>query len=132
MSDSGVIGYLREILEELRLGPRGETWPATVTVPATAVLTIDFEDGKAKLSQPLDVFTQIVNIPQTKLFALTITNDGPNLVQYSTNKNISSKDADAALRVGETVPLNFLKPCVTRLHLIAIGGPSTVRIVGLI
>ena len=125
-------GYLRAILEELRLGPRGETWPATVTVPSTAVLSIDFEDGTAKLSQPNDVFSQIVNIPQNKLFALTITNDGPNLVQYSTNKPISSVDADAALRVGETVPLNFLKPCISRLHLLAIGGPSVVRIVALI
>src|SRR6185436_10684652 len=124
--------WLQQILLELRIRPKGEVWPATITVPATAVLTIDFEDGTAKLSQPNDTFTQIVNIPQEKLFALTITNDGPNLVQYSTNKQISAKDADAALRVGETVPLNFTKPCVTRLHLIAFGGTSVVRIVGLI
>ena len=127
-----VEGYLSSILEELRIKPNGEVCPATLTVPATAVLTIDFEDCTAKLSQPNDLFTQIVNIPQEKLFSLTITNDGPNLVQYSTNKNITANDADTALRVGETVPLNFQKPCVVRLHLIAIGGPSVVRIVGLI
>ena len=131
MSD-GVITYLRLILEELKVGPRGEVWPATITVPSTAVLTVDFEDGTAKLAQPDDNFPQIVNIPQSKLFSLTITNDGPNLVQYSTNKQTSSLDTDAALRVGETVPLNFTKPCVSRLHLIAIGGQSVVRIVGLI
>lgn len=127
-----VENYLHDILEELRIGPRGETWPATLTVPSTAVLTIDFDDGTFKAPVLGNTVNQNINVPQVPLFALYITNDGPNLVQYSTNKPITSKESDAPIRVGETVPLNFNKPVILRLHLLAIGGQSTVRVVGLI
>src|SRR6185436_8721332 len=102
---AGIEWYLREILAELRISPKGETWPATILVPNTTVLTIDFADGTAKLARPDYKFDQNINIPQAYLFALIITNDGPNAVQYSTNRPISAQDADMPLKVGETQPL---------------------------
>ena len=124
--------YLQAILDELRIKPKGQVWPATVTVPNKAVLTIDFEDSTTKLSTPDPTFTQNIQIPQEKLFSVTITNDGPFPIQYSTNKPLNSGDAAATLNAGNGTQLNFEKPVITRINLIALGGQSIVRIVGLI
>lgn len=126
---------LRGILEELvklNYMAKGEVWPAEITVTSSAVLTIDFEDGIAKLSTPDPTFSQNIIIPQAKLLALTIINDGPNPIQYATNKSLNSGMANATLKKGESTVLDFKRPCVIRVNLLAIDGNAQVRLVGLI
>lgn len=130
------IEYLLQLilyeLQKLNYQAKGETWPANITLSATAVLTIDFEDGKATLSTPDPIFTQNILIPQARLLGLTIINDGPNQIQYATNRPLSNTEANATLRSSESTTLDFKRPSIVRINLVAIGGSSTVRLVGLI
>src|SRR5213593_4587589 len=97
-ADLYVVQLLQAILAELKNNAKGETWPATLNIPSTAVLTIDFVDGTAKLSSSNPTFNTNIDIPQDKLLGMTVTNDGPNDIMYATNRPLNSGQANATLK----------------------------------
>ena len=130
-----VVMLLQEMLVELKklnFRAKGETWPANLTISNTAVLTIDFKESKATLNTPDPTFTQNILMPEASLVGLTVTNDGPFNIQYATNRALSTTEANATLKPSETAVLDFKGPSIVRLNIVAIGGPSNVRLVGLI
>lgn len=126
----------QEQLDLMRLQrPTGKLANITITLPigSTARLVhLDFIGGSKMSVLPPN---SNIAFPFSKLYTLTVTNDGPGTIVYSPNESRNSNSASAVLYANESDDLGrYPYPTFETLNLALETGsaqPATVRIRGL-
>lgn len=127
---------LKEQLELSKLQrPQGKTYEMALTLAVGSKLAhIDFIAGN-KNNMSIVPAGANIEFPFAKLYSLTITNDGPATIVYSTNKARGSNEADSRLFANETKDLGTWPfPTFETLNVALESGSTTaasLRITGL-
>lgn len=117
--------------------PKGETiFSQVFCTGAGPIMQIDFWEGNHR-----NIGISNIETPLLKMYSVTIFNDGPGPVQFSTNKARGSNNAGMVLNATENIKVDTpivygaarYLPCIERLNICA---PTTsgafVRIMGVV
>jgi hypothetical protein len=110
--------------------PRGETaFNQVYCTGVGPVMQIDFWQADHR-----NVTGQNIDVPMEKLYGLTIYNDGPGSIQFSTNTFRGSMAAGMMLNAGENIKLDtphHFGPLYERMNICApTASGASVRIMG--
>lgn len=113
---------LLEIVEEDSL-LEGTSVTNTFTLPAgIRVTTIDFVEGRH--DNPANL---IIDVPLKPVALLKISNLGPGIVYYSTNKGLAQKEAAEQVLPGEHEYIRLKKRAIKRLNIVT-DQTSKIRV----
>lgn len=105
--------------------PRGKVYPIDLTLPSGSsarLVHIDFLTGDKDSILPSDVN---LNYPYSKLYWISITNDGPGTIFYATNESKNSMQGFTRLLANESDPLGpFPFPTFETMNVVLENGSS--------
>lgn len=106
----------------LSQNPRGEVISMSLTI--STLTHIDFVDSNYTSAS----IRNSVNIPQTQLYQIIVTNTGTNDAKFKTNTTANDTTADALLSAGQTIDLKFPVPTIKSLNLVCPTGTTTISL----
>lgn len=134
----GVGGLLYAVLEELTeikkifqeyVVLEGDTITNTFILPTGVQVTkIDWVEAK-HAGVPAGVSLEV---PLKKVAHLDITNLGPGVVFYSTNKGLAQFEAAELIEPGETAKIHLKKRAMSQLNIVANNQAAKVRVTVLV
>lgn len=104
----------------------GTTMTNEFTLPqGWPVVRIDFVDSQFHKNKPNNVSFEV---PECPVQQLKISNLGPSIVSYSTNKFRSQLESASTLVAGETIKIETPKRSIKGLNIVSNGGAAKVRV----
>jgi hypothetical protein len=124
----GILEEIRDILSA-QSNARGKQYSTIVFCSGNgALIHLDFVKGNADNK---NLGGQIVNVPYSPLFSLSITNGGPDVINVGTPEYENSMEAPITMTAGENSELKTPKATINYLNIVSRGtSGASVRIIG--